>query len=97
VAAARSARSAADDEWIAHREALLPGLGDHHRPVRPLQERRTELTLQGLDGQAQQRLGQPQPRGGAAEMQFLGDCNEGAACRTSNMRLSYFTVRRRSR
>ena len=49
-----------------------------HRSARALQERRIDDVLEHLDLPGQRRLGHVEPRGGAAEMQFLRHGDEAA-------------------
>ena len=59
-------------------EETGPGEGQPDRPAGALQQLGADPMLQTLDLTAERRLGHVEARGGAAEMQFLGDRDEAA-------------------
>ncbi|MGY3357623.1 hypothetical protein ACVWZK_004286 [Bradyrhizobium sp. GM0.4] len=60
------------------RQEAAPGRRQAHRAAGTLQQRRIDDVLEHLDLPGQRRLGHVQPRGGAAEMQFLRHRDETA-------------------
>ena len=53
-----------------------PGRGQPDAPRRPVEQRGTQIGLEGPDGSADVGLGEMQALGRAAEVQFLGDHEE---------------------
>ena len=62
----------ASGQW----EQYLPGRGKRYAAAVPVEQACTEIAFQGLDLLRQRWSGNAQPRGGPAEVEFLGDGHE---------------------
>ena len=57
-------------------EQRIASRGKRHGPAVPVEQACTEVAFQGLDLLRQRWSGNTQPRGGPAEVEFLGDGHE---------------------